>query len=120
MILGLIPYLYMMPAGIVSLTPQQWQDSPSILKLKENFEEAWKSDGSKHYISAIGCLHAIEDKLYPEFIGMQRDGEVEINRIEFKPILVSDLPLSEDEIREISENGYLIISKFERKESVNE
>lgn len=108
-----------MMTGIIMLPLQQWQESPRIIKLKEVFEETWKINGSRHYTSAIGALQVIGNLLYPKFIGKREDGEVEINRIEFNPISISELPLSEDEIKEIKENGYLIISKFERKESVN-
>ena len=103
-------------AGIIEMPLQQWQESPYIIKLREVFEETWKFNGSKHYTSAIGALIGKGNLLHPKFIGKREDGEVEINRIEFNPISISELPLSEDEIKEIKENGYLIISKFERKE----
>ena len=116
MLLGYLPYLV---TGIVVAPSKQWQESPYIIKLKEIFEETWESDSSKHYTSAIGCLHAIGDKLYPKFIGMQEDGETEGYEFDIDPILLSDLALSDEELKDVKENGYLIISKFERKEIVD-
>ena len=75
---------------------------------------------SDQYVSAMGSLHLAEDDIvYPVYFMKFEDGTVKSYQIEENKIPLSELPLSEDEIKEIKENGYLIISKFKKNESVN-
>ena len=96
-----------------------WENSLYVKYIKKRFATIFMHT-SDQYVSAVGLLHLAEDDIVcPEYFMKYEDGSVKSYQIEVNKIPLSELPLSEDEIKEIKENGYLIISKFERKESVN-
>ncbi len=90
----------------------EWRKSPFIKELNHIFETMHETyQGS--CISAVGVLYLNDkDVLCPKFIMKIGDDSFQEVSVEDHVISLSDLITDEETIKELRENGFLIISKF--------